>query len=98
MSPRSSRLRRWKVDHVVATFSPPESDLAPPLQSAVGRRGRFRIVLRDATGEQAMTPLETWAVFPFVSCPSSHLTDVERVVGSVLERRRAGRFRSDARG
>jgi len=97
MSGRSNLPRREKVNHVIATFTPPPSELPQPVQSAVGRRGRFRPLLQKRVGEEpAMAPVETWAKFPFVSCPSSHLSDVEPIALATLERRRTGRLRPKA--
>jgi hypothetical protein len=93
---RSPQPPRWKVDHVIATFSPPESELPAPLQSAIGRRGRFRPLQRRSGSEPAMTPVETWEKFPFLYCPSSYLSDVEPVMVATLERRRTGRARRES--
>jgi hypothetical protein len=84
---------RHAVSHIVATFAPAETELSPALKSAVGRRGRFRAILGDQSGEPAMMPIETWLDFPFVSCPRSDLTDIERIDGAGIERRRTGRSR-----
>src|ERR1043166_4314008 len=82
---------RWKHGYVIATFSPPPSEVTSPLQPVVGRRGRFRHLAHGDSGDPIMTPVETWDVFPFISCPASHLVDVQPVTGPVLERRRNGR-------
>jgi len=93
MPGRSNLPRREKVNHVIATFTPPPSELPKHVQSAVGRRGRFRPLLTKRSGaEPAMAPVETWDKFPFVSCPSSHLSDVEPIAVTTLERRRTGRL------
>ena len=71
------------------------------MQAAVGRRGRFRLMAKlprriqpgaGAEAESNMMPLESWSTFPFLSCPRSHLTDIEALPSqAALERRRTGR-------
>ena len=93
MSGRSDGFNRGWLEHVIATYAPLALELPAPVRSVIGRRGRFRLVLRDHGGEEVMAPVETWDRFPFVSCRRSDLQDVETVGGPALERRRNGRSR-----